>query len=74
MNCLQYALEFWDKEPKYRLFYNSEHVINLPPNTTAEGFLSITEFGYNHFRRWYADELINDNALRLLIKYFALDQ
>ena len=74
MNCLQYALEFWDKVPRYRLFYNSEHVINLPPNSSAEGFLPITEFGYVYFSDWYRQGLIDDNALKLLIKYFATSQ
>lgn len=29
MNCLQYALSFWDKNNKYRIYYNGDHVINL---------------------------------------------
>jgi hypothetical protein len=79
MNCLQYALEFWNKNPDYGLFYNSHHVVNLPDSDNllvkgkyAEiGFLPLTEFGYVYFSDWYYRGLIDDKALQLLIKYFA---
>ncbi len=79
MNCLQYALEFWSQNPDYSLFYNSDHVVNLPdfnnPLVKAKyaeiGFLPLTEFGYVYFAEWYYKGLIDDKALQLLIKYFA---
>lgn len=30
INCLSYALRFWKKNPLYRIWYNSDHCINIP--------------------------------------------
>jgi hypothetical protein len=70
MNCLQYALEFWEKNPKYRLWYNSDHVINLPLGSTATGFSPIEDFGFDYFFKWYEDRLINEHGCNLLFDYF----
>jgi hypothetical protein len=70
MNCLQYALEFWDKNPDYRLWYNSDHVINLPSGSYAIGFYPAEDFGFTYFFNWHGQGLIDTNAVRLLVKYF----
>lgn len=70
LNCLSYALRYWDLYPEYRLYYNSDHVINLPVNIYT-GFLPIEEFGYDYFFNWYKRGLINENDLVLLNKYFS---
>lgn len=70
MNCLEYALGFWDKNPNYLLHYNSDHVINLPVGATATGFLEIKDYGFGYFERWYAQGLITETALKLLHRYF----
>ena len=69
INCLSYALRYWNLYPEYRLYYNSYHVINSPVNACI-GFLPIEDFGYDYFFRWYEDKLIDNIDLALLNLYF----
>lgn len=69
INCLSYALRYWELHYEYRLYYNSEHVINLPVNACI-GFLPIEDFGYDYFFSWYKNSLINEDDLVLLNRYF----
>jgi hypothetical protein len=69
INCLSYALRYWNLYPEYRLYYNSYHVINLPVNACM-GFLPIEDFGYDYFFKWYEDKLIDNIDLALLNLYF----
>lgn len=69
INCLSYALRYWNLYPEYRLYYNSYHVVNLPVNACI-GFLPIEDFGYDYFFRWYEDKLIDNIDLALLNLYF----
>lgn len=69
-NCLSYALRFWDDFHDYRIWYNHDHCINLPEGTSVEGFVPIEEYGYNHFERWYIEDLIDEYDLLLLQIYF----
>ena len=70
INCLSYALRYWNLYPEYRLYYNSYHVVNLPVNACI-GFLPIEDFGYDYFFNWYKRGLINEEDLVLLNKYFS---
>lgn len=72
MNCLAYALRFWEREPTYTLHYNSGHVINLPPGASATGFLKAEEFGYCYFGSSFKG-LLDDYEEMLLKKYFNED-
>lgn len=67
MNCLEYALSFWKKNRMYRIYYNSDHVVNLPAVGAAKGFLPIEMFGYEHIRDSFD---MNDEAKELLKEYF----
>lgn len=69
INCLSYALRYWNLYPEYRLYYNSYHVVNLPINACI-GFLPIEDFGYDYFFSWYKNSLINEDDLVLLNRYF----
>ena len=69
INCLSYALRYWNLYPEYRLYYNSYHVVNLPINACM-GFLPIEDFGYAYFFNWYNRGLINEDDLVLLNRYF----
>ncbi len=69
-NCLSYALRYWNLYPEYRLYYNSDHVVNLPVNACI-GFLPIEYFGYDYFLNWYKNGLINEEDLVLLSRYFS---
>lgn len=74
MNCLSYALKFWNINNDYKIWYNSDHCINLPndiinPFPNKE-FLPIEEFGYDYFKNWYDERLINDFDFELLKLYF----
>lgn len=68
-NCLNYALRFWVKNNKYELYYNSDHVINLPSESLVRGFLRIEDYGYNYFVSAFK-ETLDDHHLKLLNKYF----
>ena len=48
MNCLKYALNFWNEHRGYIILYNSDHVINVPVRTEVKGFLPLSEFGMEH--------------------------
>lgn len=74
INCLEYALLFWNKEPEYRIHYNSSHCINLPLHHHADGFQLIEEYGFNYFKGWYNEGLISSEAFELLKKYFETQQ
>jgi hypothetical protein len=69
-NCLSYALRYWNLYPEYRLYYNSDHCVNLPIGAECTGFLPIEEFGYDYFFKWYEDKLIDNIDLALLNLYF----
>lgn len=73
MNCLIYALRFWKENPDYKIWYNSDHCINIPtfvkdPFPNKE-FLPAEEFGYNYFKSWH-HALITDHEQNLLKEYF----
>lgn len=69
MNCLSYALRF--NPPNYRIYYNSDHCVNLPQGSILKGFLLIAEFGYDYFYKWYEQGLINKRDIELLKDYFS---
>lgn len=69
MNCLAYALRFWEKEPNYVLYYNSDHVVNLPEGTEVKGFLPAEKFGYVYFAG-AAGGLLDEYEQELLKRYF----
>ncbi len=68
MNCLQFALRFWNDNRNYKIFYNSDHVINLEQCEQTD-YLPLEEFGfkniYNSFR-----QILTKNDIQLLKKYF----
>lgn len=69
MNCLAYALRFWEEQADYRIWYNSGHCINLPTGSSAVGFLPVEDFGYCYFGSSFK-ELLNEDEKDLLKKYF----
>jgi len=71
INCLSYALRYWNLYPEYRLYYNSDHCVNLPIGAECTGFLPIEDFGYDYFLNWYKNGLINEDDLVLLNNYFS---
>jgi hypothetical protein len=77
INCLAYALRFWEHNPQYKLFYNSSHVINLPlENDYFEianiiGFLPAEDYGYDYFSSSFAG-LLDKYEEDLLKKYFQI--
>lgn len=69
LNCLQYALKFWEANSDYRIWYNSDHCINLPLNSSVVGFLPAEEYGYCYFSSAFK-EFLTDEYLVILKKYF----
>jgi hypothetical protein len=68
LNCLSYALRFWNLHPKYKIYYNGDHVINSDePMTTP--FLPIGDFGYHHMLKSFVSVLTGEDVM-LLNKYF----
>ena len=71
MNCLQFALNVWKTNNNYKIYYNSEHCINLPNNSKADGFLGLELYGFDYFKKWYTDyKVIPKNSYNILIEYF----
>lgn len=58
MNCLQYALSFWDKNNKYRIYYNGDHVINL--TEPLGDYIPLEEYGIEHILNSFKDLYIID--------------
>ena len=65
---MDYALEFWQKEPNYLIYYNSDHAINLPKDTKiSENFLPLKSFGYEHILKSFE---LSENSKEILKLYF----
>ena len=77
LSCLSYALRFWNRNNTYKIYYNSDHCINIPSkfnkHIDALGFLPIEEFGYEYFQSWFQQKLITKEDLVLLDRYFQID-
>lgn len=69
MNCLSYALRFWDKMPQYKMYYNSDHVINAKSPITGDNYLAVEYFGYDYFISAF-EGLLTEKDEKLLKKYF----
>lgn len=71
-NCLGVALRFWDKNRKYKLYYNSDHVINSPVYINGGHWVPVEDFGYNYFSSSFKG-LLTDEEEMLLKRYFKND-
>jgi len=69
MNCLAYALRFWENHPEYVLWYNSGHVINAPLHFENNVYLRAEDFGYDYFKGAFAG-LLDGYEEELLDRYF----
>jgi hypothetical protein len=68
MNCLAYALRFWKEHPHYRLYYNSDHVVNARTVLGGE-WLPAEDYGYDYFQSAFAG-LLDVEEQELLKQYF----
>jgi len=51
-NCLEWNLNFWNKNREYKLFYNSNHVIAIEKenaSTLPLTYLPLEDFGIGYF-------------------------
>jgi len=74
ITCLEYALTFWNEHRDYKIYYNSDHVINLKEGTIPpEGYLELKEFGLNHLLAsfYYNYTFAEIIYVDLLKEYFA---
>ena len=72
INCLEYALNYWNKNKNYKIYYNSDHCVNLPEGTKVSNFNPIEDFGLGYFEKWYTEQkLITKKAYELLKLYFS---
>jgi len=75
INCLAYALRFWEQHPEYLIYYNSGHAINSDIKIRSEFiknkpvWLSAEHYGYDYFAFAFAG-LLDDYEMKLLKKYF----
>lgn len=73
INCLAYALRFWERNPEYTLYYNSGHVINLDYYRSGAdhyiSFLPAEDFGYDYFSSAF-EGLLDEYEQDLLKRYF----
>lgn len=69
LNCLEFALDFWNEDSRYKIYYNSDHVINLLGKSGADGYLPIEEFGLEHIMSSFT---LKPRYLNLLKIYFEI--
>ena len=67
LNCLEFALGFWFKNPRYKIYYDSDHAINLLEYPLIKNFLPIENFGLEHFLNSF---LLKPKYIDLLKIYF----
>jgi hypothetical protein len=67
MNCLEYALNFWANNRNYPIWYNSDHVVNLPVGVVCTGFLPLESFGFEHLIKSFE---IGEREKEILNEYF----
>ena len=80
MNCLAYALEFWDNHPEYQIFYDGDHAVNLEVKLALPemellpkmiGMRPITEWKYDFIAKSF-NGLLTKPQEKLLRKYYNL--
>lgn len=69
MNCLAYALRFWESNNKYKLFYNNNHVINSDTYITGDGWYRAEDYGYCYFSGAF-EGMLDEHEQELLKQYF----
>jgi len=69
MNCLAYALRFWEKNRKYNLFYNHDHVVNSDTDITGNGWAPAEDYGYCYFSGAF-EGMLDEHEQELLKQYF----
>lgn len=73
MNCLSFALRVWSRNNDYKIWYNTNHCINIPNDVVNpfpnKEFLPAEDFGYDYFVNSFKDVLEGDDIKRLK-KYF----
>ena len=83
MNCLAYALEFWYKHPRYQIFYDGDHMVNmevrfaLPMSeselATMTGMVFLKDnYSYEHISKSFAG-LLTEPQEKLLRKYYGIN-
>ena len=50
MNCLQYCLLQWEKNPNFKIWYNSNHAVIIEPEIDLKDkeYLPVVAFGRKH--------------------------
>ncbi len=69
INCLAYALRFWNKNNEYKIYYSSCHAINSKTDITGNGWLPAEDFGFGYFESSF-NGLLDDEEKKLLKQYF----
>ena len=74
-NCLGFALRVWKNNNSYKLWYNSDHVINIPESVKvvfegAKSYRPAEEFGYVYFKEAFT---LNEKEKQLLKQYFHVE-
>lgn len=72
INCLSYALRFWRGNEKYKIYYNGDHVINLPIGSIPGNFFPLNYYGYDHLISSFRDEITTQDA-ELLKEYLTTE-
>jgi hypothetical protein len=76
-NCLAYALRFWERDPRYRLYYDGNHVINSAYELHSllilpRQYEPLELSGYDYFKSVWVDKdgLLDEHEQALLYTYF----
>lgn len=73
MNCLEFALNVWRKNKTYKIWYSSNHCINIPEDVVNpfpnKEFVEAEKFGYTYFYNSFK-EVLPKTHLKILKQYF----
>lgn len=69
MNCLAYSLRFWNKNPKYKIYYNSDHAINSDVPIEGNNYMPLEKFTLRDILLQFVG-LLNKKENILLVEYF----
>ena len=69
MNCLQYCLLQWEKNPNFKIWYNSNHavIIEHEIDLVDKGYLPLIAFGRRHLISSFA---LTQDYVKILDRYF----
>lgn len=68
MNCLQYALRFWEINNKYKIYYNGDHAVNSDEKIEGNNYALLSKYTLNDVLAEFKD--LTPEDIEILKRYF----